>query len=73
MYGETGWGCTLLVLNAKVMPRSCEGHEKVNLHKKIPKIVILCLLTRLMHELSVIYMTVVGSFRVKHYFSRYLE
>ena len=33
MYGGTGWGCTLLGLNAKVMLRSCEGHKRVNLHK----------------------------------------
>ena len=38
MYGGTGWGCTLLGLNANVMPRSCEGHKKVNLHKKYQKL-----------------------------------
>ena len=27
MYGGTGWGCTLLGLNSKVMLRSCEGHQ----------------------------------------------
>ena len=34
MYGGTGYGCTLSGLNAKVMPRSCQGHMKVNLDKK---------------------------------------
>ena len=38
MYGGTGWGCPLLGLNAKVMPRSCQGHMKVNLDEKYNKL-----------------------------------
>ena len=55
MYGGTGWGCTFLGLNAKVMLRSCQGHMKVNLDKKIQQIAILCLPTWFIREQSLIY------------------
>ena len=64
-----GWSSPILRWCAKVIPRSYQGHIKVKLDKKYKK-KVLCLPTLCMRELSDIYMTVVGSFRVKHYFRK---
>ena len=54
MVGRVGDSLQWGTLNAKVMPRSWQGHMKVNLNKKYKKY-HLCLPTWFMRELSVIY------------------
>ena len=68
--GNTGWSSTILRWCAKVIPRSYQGHIKVKLDKKYEKYRFMPSNFIYAWAKWYIYMTVVGSFRVKHYFRK---